>query len=284
MTYSIETLKKSMDICQIPMHRRQFLEKSMHEYQQQIAELAEEILRTCNSGNYYAIHINKQLKEPELSLIYTCAYCLVADKSRQFFLDRGFTEDIWRDTIPDLNWHAHDGADGSYWLDTVPNSYGWHCTIISGDVIQLGRLQFQKIASPEDYPGLSIKKGDTLANMHIPANGPLDIDACKASLEKAREVLPPIFGKFNAFFCESWLLNPVYRKYLPPTSNIIRFQNLGTVFPDNNSRDRDAINRVFRFYHEDPLTDKPRTILQSALQQMILKGESLASGIMIIPK
>ena len=165
-------------------------------------------------------------------------------------------------------------------LNAEPKIIYW--PILAADVIQLGRLQFQKINSPYDFPGLGIQEGELLMNIHIPALGPLDIEACRESLRRAEELFVPMFGEFKAFFCHSWLLNPVYRRYLPPTSNIIRFQNLGTVIPFHNSLDRDAPYRVFLNYHEDPFTSKPRSAMQRAVQQMILRGESLSAACMLI--
>ena len=267
-----------MEMCCIPAHRRSAFEKTLAEHKDAVAFVMSEMRIAWKSEDYLPVHMPEDLQEPVRSYVISCAYCLLADESREAFLQKGYSEDIWRVTVQDLNWHAHDGADGSYWVDTL----NWFVNILKGGVIQLGRLQYEKIPCPEDVPGLGIKQGEIVANMHIPACGPMDYDQCVASIKLANEYLPKRFGEFRAFFCESWLLNPYYKKYLPPTSNIVRFQSLGTVFPYNMSNDRDALNRVFRNYHEDPFTSTPRSKLQKAVQKMILSGETLAGGIMII--
>lgn len=279
---NLKNLRVGMDLCKIPEHRRSRLERTLEIHLQEIAEVLAEAEESCRHNGHRPVQIPQGLSEEEMSLVETCAYCLLAEPSMMYFQQKGYTEKHWLENMPDINGHAHDGADGSYWLDTAKHSFGWHCTILSADVIQLGRLQFQKINSVFDFPGLGIKEGDMLMNIHIPAIGPLDIDACLQSLRQAEELFVPKFGEFKAFYCCSWLLNPVYRRYLSPDSNIIRFQNLGTVIPINNSLDRDAVNRVFLNYHEDPFTATPRSTLQRALQQMMQRGDSLSAAWMLI--
>ena len=279
---NLKNLRAGMELCQIPVHRRVKLEQFLEMHRQQIAEVVTAAELSCQHDGHFPVPMPQGLSEEELSLTATCAYCLLAEPSLLYFQQKGYSKEHWLEIMPDLNGHAYDGADGSYWLDTVPRAFSWHCSILAADVIQLGRLQFQKINSPFDFPGLGIQEGDLLMNMHIPALGPLDIDACRESLRKAEELFVPKFGAFKAFYCHSWLLNPVYRRYLSPTSNIIRFQELGIVIPHNNSLDRDALDRVFRNYHEDPFTATPRSALQRALQQMVLRGESLSAAWMLI--
>lgn len=279
MEITLENLRRGMELCCVPEHRWGAFEEALSNHCDAIAEFMAGVRRIWKSEGIF--QKPEGFDENTLSLIESCAYCLFADESREAFTERGYSEKIWRDTFPDLNWHAHDGKDGEYWLDTA-GRFGWHISILTGDVIQLGRLQYQKIACPDDFPGLGLECGETVANMHIPACGSLDIDACKASLSRASEFLPEYFGDFRAFHCMSWLLNPMYKKYLPPESNIIRFQNLGTVIPGNDPNPADPLNRVFRNYHEDPFTSTPRSKLQSAMQQMLLKGESLSWARMFI--
>lgn len=280
MEITLDNLRRGMELCRVPKHRWSAFEATLANHGDIIAEFMAEVRRVWKV--YGGICQNPEgLDVITQSLVASCAYCLLADESREFYINRGYSEENWQETFPDLNGHAHDGKEGDYWLDTS-NSFGWHISILTGDVIQLGRLQYQKMACPEDCPGLGLKKGETVANIHIPAIGPLDIDACKASLARASEYLPRFFGEFRAFHCCSWLLNPVYRKYLPPESNIIRFQGLGTLIPGNEPQNRDALNRVFRNYHEDPLTPTPRSRMQVAVQQILLNGESLSWGRMFI--
>lgn len=279
---NLKNLRTGMELCKIPAHRRERLERTLETRLAEIAEVMASAEESCRRDGHVPVPVPQGLTEEELSLVETCVYCLLAEPSWAYFQQKGYAKEHWLENMPDLNGHAHDGADGSYWLDTAKRSFSWHCSILAADVIQLGRLQFQKINSPYDFPGLGIQEGEMLMNIHIPALGPLDIDACRESLRRAEELFVPMFGEFKAFFCHSWLLNPVYRRYLPPTSNIIRFQNLGTVIPFHNSLDRDALYRAFLNYHEDPFTSKPRSAMQRAVQQMILRGESLSAACMLI--
>lgn len=285
---TLENLRAGMDAAQIPQHRRPAFEKALADWHDDIEKMVDGYfmpMDPLNGGASPCDTLLRSLEEPKKSLVMSCGYCLLHEHSLQAFLKKGVTKELWQENFPDLNWHAHDGQNGEYWLDTANGSFfGWHATILEGYIVKLGRLQFHKINCIEDFPGLGIKKGDPVINMHIPACGPMDYDACVDSIQQARKYFDEKSVDYKAFFCHSWLLNPFFRKYLPPTSNIIRFQSLGYVIPGNVSSDRDALNRVFRNYHEDPLTSTPRSTLQRALQTMMLKGESMSSAFMLIMK
>ncbi|MFB2600068.1 acyltransferase domain-containing protein [Herbiconiux sp. P17] len=91
----------------------------------------------------------------------------------------------------------------------------WLVGLARADVIALGRLQFERWASPEGRA------------LHIPEGGPLDPRAVDDSLRQARE----LFGD-GPIVCHTWLFDPALRA-LPAESNIVafasRFEVLGSV-------------------------------------------------------
>lgn len=106
----------------------------------------------------------------------------------------------------------------------------WYPIFYSGDIVKLGRLEYEDIPYPWETPykkhGLVVKKGDPVKNIHIPSSGePFDLPARLDSYKRAygffREELQ---GGPLVCVCHSWLLYPQNRQVLSPSSNIVSFQ------------------------------------------------------------
>ncbi|MBP5639899.1 MAG: hypothetical protein J6X55_10500 [Victivallales bacterium] len=116
--------------------------------------------------------------------------------------------------------------------------------------------------------------GDAMAHVHIPAIEPLSYEECKAGLEQAREFFPKYFPEFDfkGFMSTSWLFDPTLQNFLPPTSNIVRFQSLFHLHPRINANDWQIRERVFG-NPDLPLDKVPqKTSLQRIVKEKILAG------------
>jgi hypothetical protein len=67
--------------------------------------------------------------------------------------------------------------------------------------------------------------GDKVIALHIPAVGPLTPDEVDASVSMAKEFVATYFPEwsYNAFICESWILDPQLEKMLGEGANIVKF-------------------------------------------------------------
>jgi hypothetical protein len=166
---------------------------------------------------------------------------------------RGLTGDESWETLQDLPRHAHldrllHGAPGlrkDWWVELA----------FSGKLFQLGRLQFEPC-------------GEFL-NLHVPEEGgPLTPSAVDASLERAREVFP----EYPEARITSWLLDRQLAAYLPPESNIVRFQNRFEIVGDTGSDDGRVLE--FVFHTLDPDLDRLpyRTSLERAVIDHLRSG------------
>ncbi|MBR7164531.1 MAG: hypothetical protein IKD21_06140 [Clostridia bacterium] len=88
--------------------------------------------------------------------------------------------------------------------------------------------------------------GDHVIRVHIPYGGKLDKTACEASYQKARELFGRCYPEINftGFLICCWMLSPVLKRILPPTSNIVAFQEQYHIFPSKSSA-ADAFLYVF---------------------------------------
>lgn len=280
MSISAEALRQGMELCQIPAHRRGRIEEALTNHAEIVSECLGRFQKAFEHYDRELFRFPEGLEEQTLASVITAVYCLMTPLARESYLRKGYREEDWRVNIPDINWHTNDGPKGEFWLTS--KDFAWQFGILDARVIKVGRLQYNPRACEEDYPGLGLRVGDPLINIHIPACGALDPQECRKSIQMADEYLVPKFGECKAFFCQSWFLNPMFRKYLPQNSNIIQFQNLGILIPVNISREDVVLDRVFRYFHEDPFTPTPRTSLQKAVQTMMLKKEPLSAGQLII--
>ena len=205
---------------------------------------------------------------------------------RRWHQERGVPDEVSWATLADLGRHVarYRRRFGVSGLDSV----GWLRLHFSGGIYALGRLQFNLFrlqtagAGPRfwyepgdtraDEPGF--RRGDPVLGMHIPESGPLDPDACEASLRRVRSFFPRYFPehKFRIIVCTSWLLDDQLARYLSPASNIIRFQKRFHLVPGGWDGDHDI---VWFVYHRPPEAMdelEPRSTLERAIVDHVRSG------------
>jgi len=146
--------------------------------------------------------------------------------------------------------HGHGGLDKAGWL-----SLHFH-----GELFELGRLQFELQAQT--------------IGLHIPATGPLTPAACDDALGQARRFIPRHFPDppRRRVVCTSWLLDEQLADYLPPDSNIVRFQRRFTMEPGAADDDHEPLRFVFRRVPPDVGELARDTTLQRALVDHLRDG------------
>ena len=154
------------------------------------------------------------------------SYLFMCEKLSENYKKQGISEEILIDTLKDIpRWlDTWSGLKGEMYLGEL----SWLKRHLSMKLFKLGRLQFCMAECEHDVPKYGLKKGDNVMEVHIPEEGPLDIDACKASIEAAKiffEKYFPVF-KYTYFTCHSWLLDETLKDIMNDSSNILKFQQL----------------------------------------------------------
>lgn len=180
---------------------------------------------------------------------------------------RGVPDDVTAATIADLGRHVAKTRRmyGRVGLD-LPI---WIALHYRGSLYEVGRLQYETAYLEDgDFPDVAeLQSGQLVARLHIPAAGPLLPEAVDASLARAGEVLRAVTGqRVSVATCTSWLLDPQLREYLPPTSNILAFQDRFTITDHGNPGDAD----MFRFVFECPEVAPDRVQATTRLQRGVL--------------
>ena len=112
-----------------------------------------------------------------------------------------------------------------------------------------GAVTSSTVRLPLEEWDVVVEKDDLALSVHIPASGPLEPEACLESYRKAAAFFLRHFSDYayRALTCASWLLDVQLERYLPPTSNIVRFLRDFYLFPVPGTSDSQTIERVFGF-------------------------------------
>lgn len=206
---------------------------------------------------------------------------------KESFIAQGISEEIFWDTFSDLRYKVLECKEiYDVWGTFVAF---WYPIFYTGDIVKLGRLEFENYVYSSDTPyeknGYTIKKGDKIKNIHIPASGePFDKAARLASYKKAYEFFKDELGGGPLVcVCHSWLLYPEYGKILSPTSNIVDFQRDFDLVRVDTADEFDDAWRLFGREHQKPTAELPeRTSMQRAFKQHLLSGGKAGYGVGIL--
>ncbi|MDD3153816.1 MAG: hypothetical protein PHS41_03035 [Victivallaceae bacterium] len=154
-------------------------------------------------------------------------------------------------------------------------------------------LRFDGTAYPgrERIPDSALQEeltapGKLILSLHIPAvGGPLTEEKILTALASAEQFFPAYLGKrVSLFCCESWILNPAWRRHLPH-SNLAQFQrSVFQVEEAASPANRSGLFFLFGRDDGDSLTEyHPTYSLQRAMLEELRQNGSLTSGIMIFP-
>ena len=163
-------------------------------------------------------------------------------------------------------WDPHCIRTG---FSETPDAYYGH--LISNGRISAGISCFKK----DDWKPL-IRRGEKCVNVHIPRDGHLDLSEAMNSLPEAANFFRTWFPEweFPVFQCHSWLLDDTLEKLLGDRSNIVRFQKLFSLFPEE-SNDYGAMISIFSEAPFDMETWEPTTSLQKKVKDLYHSGGKL---------
>lgn len=126
----------------------------------------------------------------------------------------------------------------------------------------------------------ALAPGDAVLAIHIPASGPLQIEACVESLRQVEPFFAECFPAFSfkAATCATWLLDPQFEERLGSDANIVRFSHLFFSLPVQNASDKQLYERVFNNQTE-PLDALPAdNSMRRAVIAHMLDGKRWRTG------
>jgi GNAT-like C-terminal domain/N-acyltransferase N-terminal domain len=204
---------------------------------------------------------------------YVYAYLALLEDALAYHHQHGVPETVSWTTFADLGRRLSIGRHTD--LGSRVTTLQWLTLHVRGAVYELGRFQFQRghlhMKGRADRP---LRRGNLALALHIPESGPLTPRLCDESLQVARQFFPRHFPDepYRIVTCDSWLLDPQLAEYLPPESNIIRFQRRFQLLPGWGEGNESVLRFVFHTL-STPLGELPqRTTLQRAVVSHMLAG------------
>jgi hypothetical protein len=201
--------------------------------------------------------------EPERDELAFAAVLAVLPTTRDWLVAHGLTAAQADASIADVaRKRDRYGIRGTGW--------DWFCSIVTGRVVAVGRLQFEV--------GTSLPDGTPAWGVHVPETGPLDPAACARSFAAAPDVLRRLAPEHAAtvWSCRSWTLDPGLGSALGPEANLVRFADRFDLLPpgpdDEDEGDHSAAKFVFGTDLEAARRTVPRGRVQTAVHERWAAG------------
>ena len=239
--------------------------------------------------------------------------CVIANyqKTVELYRSAGWPEESLREILTDLRcWEPVMLRDlGFHGLS--PRLFLWAKDCLSGEVKQFGRLQCNDIHlfalklslyrqadgtlkglpafQKNNPPNPDLTFGDKTISVHIPASGPLNADECIKSFSRMSRFCRDFYPDwdYKAIVCYSWLLDPQFKEFLPETSNIVRFQQLGhNLICPGRDETREVIWRIWGAPGLDtPIDQLPvHSSMERGVVEFLKQGRRFQEGLLVIFK
>lgn len=146
------------------------------------------------------------------------------------YADAGIPEEIFNDSVDDLRCKLLECME----CEGVPGTFvaGWNNGFLKMRRFAYGRFQYEVRTYDCAFDfvtscGKKLSKGDKFISFHIPSSGvPLTDEVRLASYKKAYPHYKDMFPDGKVVFgCDSWLLYPRHREFLPKHLNILKFMD-----------------------------------------------------------
>ena len=196
----------------------------------------------------------------------------------KFYEQKGMPEGCFRGFLNDIKikWsecvmvHKMDGVFVAEWFNRF----------VDGTRHTFGRLQFEPIFLGGTYnvAGNIFAEGDMVINIHIPGGSKLLKQDCIDSFLKAAEFYGPLFNNNEVVFhCNSWLLYPGHKEFLPENSNLLMFADFFSIAETNDWRGN--LWRIFgRENCEDVAALPENTGLQRDYKKRLLENGEIGGA------
>ena len=195
-----------------------------------------------------------------------------AVESRKYGAWHRLPENVWLDTMKCFPRFISEHRR-SYGFDGFDRGL-WTTRQINARLFRIGELEYELSEEKKmDSPSCRC------ISLHIPSDAKLLPDLLNDSVEKARALLAEYYPDWSdlPICCESWLLSPRLREWLPESSNILRFQNAFDL-DETDPADEAALEWVFYIAEGQRTSMIPAALPESTSLQRRMKA-ALLSGI-----
>ena len=196
-----------------------------------------------------------------------CCMLRCALKAKADYDRLGISEEIYVNTMAAFSRFVREHMEsyGGYGFDRG----SWTPRQVSAKLFRIGQLEYE----------LTDLEGEPVVSLHIPTDVDLRPEVLQPSVKEGLAEFYRLFPEYagKKVFCESWLLSPLLKNFLPEDSNILRFQALFDMEPEGIPGN-DVLLWVFK-NPKLPREEYPEnTSLQRKLKQFLLNGGQFLEG------
>ena len=263
LAQSLEQVFKNREVLHILTAADRTYSENIHMDYEKILEELKDVSPRCGIHTY---------------TLHMLFYIILSRKTRKIYEERGIAPEIFRASMMDLHWKLLECRKMfGIWGTSVAQWQIWWFEVRR---FALGRFQYELVPFRETYEkdGVSLHPGDLVINVHIPSCGPLKREEYMKSYAMAADFFRDSFkDRPIVFLCESWMLFPEHRLFLPKTSNILGFMQDYDIFREEyNNGD---LWRIFYEDYEKPADKLPgNTGLQRAYRSWLMEGHMAGMG------
>ncbi len=262
----------------LKLHQRIMIESDYHDRMNVLVDLfmKKETTQAFEGVDVLAKDMNENIYTMSMLLLILCAEPLFSRYSEE-----GIPEDIYWDTLMDLSYKLNEcyqvyGIWGTFVRDWYPGFYQM-------ERFALGRMQYEYSTFELDdlvINGITVKKGDKVINMHIPSSGSFTEEKRLDSYKRAYAFYGKEFGrKLIPMVCDSWLLYPEHKEFLPKHLNIRGFMDDFSYIQGEAEEGFHNAWRVFgKDFEKEPKDWSRETTLQKVFAEHLENGGKLGSG------
>jgi hypothetical protein len=127
---------------------------------------------------------------------------------------------------------------------------------------------------------LALQKDDPILDLHIPRKDPLNAQTCAASYAQALEFFPRLYPDRlpKALFCHTWMFTPQLQQFLPPESNLVKFQREFYLYPHAGS-----LGFLWSFVFGEKYPDRTTAPRDTSLRRAVLDWLEAGGEIFDLP-
>ncbi len=121
-----------------------------------------------------------------------------------------------------------------------------------------------------------LRTGDMRIEIHIPSEGALTPEICRASYAEARKIIDECYPDYHAkaFVCHSWMMQTALCEIMGKETNITRFQGDFVKYP-LQSPGSGIYSFVYNLKGKEPAETLPeRTSMQRGIKKYLLEGNT----------
>lgn len=212
--------------------------------------------------------LKEALGEDPQGMKALCCMLRCAMQAKSEYDRLGISQSIYVDTMAAFSRFVREHMEsyGYYGFQRE----GWTTRQVSCKLFRIGQLEYE----------LTALDGIPAVSLHIPTDVDLRPEVLRPSIRESLAELRRIFPEYNdkTVYCHTWLLSPQLKQMLPESSNIVQFQAMFDIEPDETPNNSGVLLWVFK-NPDLPKEEYPEnTSLQRKLKKFFLEDGQFLSG------